>query len=366
MLMTADTVGGVWPYALDLARALGRFGVEVHLAAMGGLLSDDQQRHAAAVPNLTVFESAYKLEWMIEPWADVAAAGQWLLELERRVRPDIIHVNGYAHAALPWNAPVLAVGHSCVLSWWSAVKNEPAPAAWDRYRQEVARGLAAAALVVSPTHAMLAALRQNYPGAIQSARVIPNGRDPALFRPDFKTAFVLAAGRLWDDAKNIRALEAAAERLRWPVYVAGDERHPAGGEAQFERLRFLGRLPAEDLARQYGRASIYALPARYEPFGLSVLEAALAGCALVLGDIPSLRENWDGAAVFVPPGDIAAIAAAINGLISDPSRRSRLRARSRERALRFAPEAMAEAYFAAYTELASARPSPKETRLCAS
>ncbi len=33
------------------------------------------------------------------------------------------------------------------------------------------------------------------------------------------------------------------------------------------------------------------LPARYEPFGLSVLEAALSGCALVLGDIPSLRES---------------------------------------------------------------------------
>ena len=49
-----------------------------------------------------------------------------------------------------------------------------------------------------------------------------------------------------------------------------------------------------------GRAAIYALPARYEPFGLSILEAALSGCALVIGDIPSLREIWADAALFVP------------------------------------------------------------------
>ena len=65
-----------------------------------------------------------------------------------------------------------------------------------------------------------------------------------------------------------------------------------------------GRLTPPQMARVVSRApSIYALPARYEPFGLSVLEAALSGCALVLGDIPSLREIWDGAALFVDPDD---------------------------------------------------------------
>ena len=39
--------------------------------------------------------------------------------------------------------------------------------------------------------------------------------------------------------------------------------------------------------------------ARYEPFGLAVLEAAQAGMRLVLSDIPSFRELWDGAATFV-------------------------------------------------------------------
>ena len=54
------------------------------------------------------------------------------------------------------------------------------------------------------------------------------------------------------------------------------------------------------------RATIFALPARYEPFGLSALEAGLAGCALVLGDIP-MREVWHDAAMFVPPEQPAAL-----------------------------------------------------------
>ena len=65
----------------------------------------------------------------------------------------------------------------------------------------------------------------------------------------------------------------------------------------------LGRLDERRWPSGWPRAAIYALPARYEPFGLSALEAALSGCALVLGDIPSLREVWGDAAVFVPPDD---------------------------------------------------------------
>jgi glycosyltransferase involved in cell wall biosynthesis len=100
------------------------------------------------------------------------------------------------------------------------------------------------------------------------------------------------------------------------------------------------------------RAAIYALPARYEPFGLSVLEAALRGCALALGDIDSLRENWDGAAAFVDPADPDALAAAINGLIADPARRIRQANLARERSLALTPGRMGEAYYSLYCGLA--------------
>src|SRR3954468_19013092 len=123
ILMTTDTVGGVWTYAIDLAKSLQRAGVEIDLATMGAKLSPQQWRDANALPNVTIHESEFKLEWMDDPWRDVAAAGKWLLVLEEQFRPDLIHLNGYAHGALPFAAPSVVVAHSCVCSWWRAVKN---------------------------------------------------------------------------------------------------------------------------------------------------------------------------------------------------------------------------------------------------
>ena len=354
VLMTTDTVGGVWTYALELCRALDRHGVEVALATMGSSLDSTQSAEAAALPNLQVYESAYRLEWMREPWEDVDAAGAWLLDLERRTAPEVVHLNGYCHGDLPFAAPVLVVGHSCVLSWWRAVKGEAAPVVWETYAQRVARGLRGADLVAAPTAAMLRWLEEIY-GPLQDARVLPNGRRAELFPPLAKEPWVLGAGRLWDEAKNVAALARVAPRLAWPVLVAGDGEHPEGGRVALDNLRLLGRLSPSDLAFWLGRASIYALPARYEPFGLSILEGALAGCALVLGDVDSLRELWDGCALFVPPGGDGALEEALNGLIGDAVQRRRLARESRRRALDLTPERMAMVYLQAYREAGRSR-----------
>src|SRR5512132_873887 len=149
VLMTADTVGGVFTYALELAGALGRRGVEVALATKGSVLSDDQWTEARRVPGLEIFESCDRLEWMEDPWEDVARSSAWLLDLADRLRPDVVHLNEYAHGALPFEAPAVVVGHSCVFSWFEAVRRAAPPPSFDRYRHEVTRGLAAAALVVA-------------------------------------------------------------------------------------------------------------------------------------------------------------------------------------------------------------------------
>jgi glycogen synthase len=354
VLMTTDTLGGVFAYAMELAGALARRGASIALAAKGGCLSDDQWREARRVPRLEVYESAGKLEWMEDPWDDVARDGDWLLGLADRLRPDVVHLNEYAHGALPFEAPTVVVAHSCVLSWFEAVRREPAPASFDRYRKEVARGIAGADLVVAPSRFMLEAIAKHY-GAPERSRVIPNGRSPARFPPGDKEPIVLCAGRLWDAAKNAASLDAAAERLPWPVLLAGEEEHPDpahGGWTGPRHARALGRLTPAALACFYARAAIYALPARYEPFGLSVLEAALAGCALVLGDIRSLRETWGGAALFVDPESPELLQTILAGLIERDDLRAHLAARARERALELGPERMAEAYLATYRELA--------------
>lgn len=349
ILMTGDAMGGVWTYALDLARQLGKSGVHVVLATMGAFPTPNQREETGAIPNLELVESNYRLEWMQDPWEDVARAGDWLMEMEDRVRPDIIHLNGYAHATLPWRAPKVVVGHSCVLSWWRAVKGEGASAIWREYRQRVSAGLQAAQVVIAPSAAMLRALEDNY-GSLAAGKVVPNGRAPALFPPAAKEPLVFSAGRLWDEGKNIAGLDQIAPRLPWPVYVAGEREHPNGRGAAPANVQLLGRLSTGDLASWLGRASIYCMPSRYEPFGLSALEAALAGCALVLGDIASLHEVWESAAMFVSPDEPHALEAAIGKLIRDPSCRADFAARARRRALEFTPERMAQGYLAAYLQ----------------
>jgi glycosyltransferase involved in cell wall biosynthesis len=292
---------------------------------------------------------------MSDPWTDVERAGSWLLSLARVVRPDVVHLNGYAHAKLPWPVPVVVVAHSCVRTWWKAVRCEEAPAEWERYTREVAQGLAAATVVVAPTAAMSTAIHDEYRLALP-CRVIPNGSVPGLACPrlDTKEPFVLSVGRVWDEAKNIRAVAEAAARVKWPVFVAGECRAPDGAtRTTLPGTHLLGALCATELARWYARAAIFALPARYEPFGLSVLEAANAACALVLGDIPSLRENWNDAAWFVPPDDHGALAAAIGRLIDEPRIRLELARRAFARAAALPVARTADSYFRLYESLAS-------------
>lgn len=351
VLMTADTVGGVWIYALELAGSLARRGVETVLATMGAPLREDQWEEARRVPGLRVVESAYRLEWMDEPWDDVRRAGEWLLALAEEHRPDVVHLNSYCFGALEWGAPTVVVGHSCVLSWWEAVKGEPAPPCYDRYREAVAAGLARAGAVVAPTRAMLRELEHLY-GPLPLPRVVPNGRRPLGSRRGVKEPLVLCAGRLWDEAKNLTVLESVADAIEWPIYAAGDETRPGDPEAgPRDRVRTLGLLGRAEMEGWMARASIYALPARYEPFGLSALEAGLARCALVLGDIPSLREVWNDAAMFVAPDDRDALARALRELTADEKLRRAYADRAYHRARAFTPERMAVGYLSTYRHL---------------
>lgn len=354
VLMSTDTLGGIWMYAIELARALHQHGVQVVLATMGRALSDEQRRQSAQVDDLIVCESCYRLEWMEHPWQDVDRAGHWLLGLERRYRPDLVHLNHYSHGHLDWHAPHLVVGHSCVLSWRHAVLCEQPPDQWRAYQYRVRRGLRGANLVLAPSRSMLMTLEHLY-GPFTWTGVIHNGRTPGDYYRREKHPCILAVGRLWDAAKNLETLVQIAPALRWPVYVAGELSHPDGGEASIQHVGLLGQLGLSALAKWYAHASIYALPARYEPFGLSVLEAALSGCAPVIGDIDSLRELWDGAACFAPPNDPEALQAVINGLAEDPHQRHQVAQRARERARRYTTTRMVGAYLNAYQALLAGR-----------
>jgi hypothetical protein len=358
--MTTDAVGGVFTYSIELASALRSFGIETTLAVMGPALRPAQRRAAKDVA--TLYESTFALEWMQGSEGELARAGEWLLELERATSPDVIHVNGFVHCALPWRAPVVMAVHSCVCSWWRACRGETAPQTWDHYRKFVQAGLMGADAIVAPTRAMLDSfLAEHEAHRVHGDRthVISNASNANRYQtPRRKISLALAAGRLWDEAKNISLLNRVAPLLPWPVAVAGDDIDEQGRRVPFTGCIGIGVLSPSTLTEWMMRSSIFVLPARYEPFGLSALEAALGRCALVLGDIPSLREVWNDAAIFIDPNDPAALRFELCRLMRDKSALSDAQERAYRQALLYGdPIRFAERYAALYTSLMAAHGS---------
>src|SRR5690606_5026685 len=196
---------------------------------------------------------AFRLEWMPDPWSDVDRAGEWLRDIADRERVDVVHLNGYSHAALEWTVPVLVVAHSCVTSWWRAVHDTRAPAEWDEYRARVLAGLRCAGRVVAPTRAMLRALEREYE-PIESGVVIPNGCTTLSTGARRKEDFILSAGRVWDEAKNITLLDAAAPSVPWTIRVAGEATAPDGSTRTPANVALMGRLSGDALIDWMERA----------------------------------------------------------------------------------------------------------------
>jgi glycosyltransferase involved in cell wall biosynthesis len=171
---------------------------------------------------------------------------------------------------------------------------------------------------------------------------------------------VVAAGRLWDEAKNADVVVRAAPAIGGQVVLIGAGGAPVPARAGDDDPTAIdghgvvatGELDGPQVAAWMSRAAVFVEPARYEPFGLAALEAALGGCALVLGDIPSLREVWGDAATYVSPDDPQALAHAVNALLDDPDRRARAARRAGQRARRYSAEAMGQRYIGLYAQLA--------------
>ncbi len=342
--MTGDAAGGVWQYSVDLIAGLAQHGLEVLLATMGPRPSAEQRAQLRRTPSAQLIESDFALEWTQDPWTDVARAGEWLLQLEDRWKPDVIHLNGYALASEAWYAPVISVAHSCVYSWWEAVHRDSPGAHWLEYKQRVMRGLKAAEAIVAPSVSMADAVVCHYELGRDRLSVIHNFSLAELPSDSAKEPYILAAGRLWDKAKNIGLLASVATDVWWPVCVAGEQK----GESLSEGLCRWGQLSHPALLETMLRASIFVHPALYEPFGLAVLEAAKARCCLVLADIPSLRELWEGAAVFVDPHREQSWISELNHLIANAPERARLSALAYDRAQRYDPARSTTQYIDVY------------------
>lgn len=344
VLITLDAVGGVWQYALDLARALGERRVQTVLALLGPAPSAEQRREAESIATATLIDTGLPLDWLCDGPAPVLSAGQAIADFASDVRADLVQLNmPTLAAAARFSVPTVAVTHGCVSTWWEAAKDgAPLDPGYEWHRALMLRGLRAAGHVVAPT-ASFADIVQRHYELPRCPAVVHNGRTPAPSRPDGALHdCALTVGRLWDRVKRADLLDRAAARLPFPFHAAGSAQGPHGETIALEHLHPLGFLDGDALARRLTERPVFVSAASFEPFGLAALEAAQAGCALVLSDIASFRELWDGAAVFVASDDEADWAAAIQAVVQDGDRRRRLGQSARARAARYTPRAMAE------------------------
>jgi glycogen synthase len=324
VLITADTVGGVWTYTQELVTGLLSRGHRVTLVSFGKLPTSEQTRWTESLNNFDYRPTDYRLEWMEVAERDIEESKQFLQMLIREVQPDLLHFSQYCYGDLSTNVPKIVVAHSDVISWWVSVHGcLPEDSAWvRRYRQIVQKGLAGADVVVAPSRWMLDAVGQ-YHHLPCCGLVIPNGRSPELFSPFVeKKDFAVTAGRVWDEGKNIALL--LEQRLPVPIYIVGSQESPerslpAERQSASGDVHFLGNVSQKEIRELLGRAAIYIAPSSYEPFGLAPLEAALSGCVLVVNDIPVFRELWGDCALFFRKNDAADLARVLSRLCNEPA-----------------------------------------------
>ena len=143
VLVTADTVGGVWTYTSELVTGLVRHGVGVTLVSFGSIPEPWQTAWMEGLRNLDYRPTAFRLEWMQESAGDIRASSEYLLTVIREKRPDLLHLNQFCYGALESDVPKIVMAHSDVLSWWDSVHGDVPPnAGWIRwYRKTVQQGL---------------------------------------------------------------------------------------------------------------------------------------------------------------------------------------------------------------------------------
>jgi glycosyltransferase involved in cell wall biosynthesis len=348
ILMTTDTLGGVWTFTQELAKGLLRRSCAVCLVSLGRRPSAAQQDWCDQMQSLWPEDFRFEvldipLEWMENNEQAYEGAARILTDLADKFIADLVHSNQFCFGALPLEIPKVITAHSDVFSWADCCRNGPLEESdWlQQYRSLVSEGLTKADTIVTPTHWMAQALARNF-ALLQEPVTIPNGRSTLNKSTGPRKLQAVTAGRLWDEAKNILMLRDVQSLI--PIFVAGEQH--LGSSPKISTVgsaMLIGTLTEHELLNLFCESAIYICTSRYEPFGLAPLEAALCGCAVLAHDISSLREVWQNDALYF--SDATTLSTLLHQLFNRPDQLLAARQRSVNRAQQFTAERMTEDYY---------------------
>ena len=318
VLATTNGAGGTWQYSLGLARGLSRIGVDTLLAVLGPEPSAAQAMAADAIEGLELVGTGLALAGAADGAGSLRATGDELAELAIAHGADLVQLGTPAIAAQSrFPVPIVAVHHRCAATWWEAAHGTALPPEFAPRSELIRAGLEAAHIVVTPTAAFGAATQRVY-GLPEPPRTVHHGLTPL-----------------------------PVQRSPHDVAVAVPLEGPNGVGVMFDNVHSLDTV---DEAAP-GDRPVFVSTALYEPFGFAVLEAAASGCPLILSDIPTFRELWDGVAVFVDPRDEQGFTRAIADLVADAFGRAAMGRAARQRAALYTADAMAAQMAAIYRSL---------------
>ena len=365
VLVTADALSGSWTYTRELVTGLVTRGVRVTLVSLGEIPLPEQTAWMDHLHGLDYRPTAFRLEWMQEAEEDLPESSAFLTRLVDELRPDVLHLSQFCYGDLPVDVPRVVMANGDLLTWREAVQDRTprcSPTKW--YRDTIARGIAGADVVVTPSRWMLDRVGGCYQRPLR-AEVICPGRNPIFFNPYIsKDDSVLAVGRLVDAGKQVSLLTQHEHPV--PVCIVGVEqtvavpRIPIRADVKVAvaetSVAICGPQTEAQMRALYSRASIFAATARYDPLGMSALEAAFSRCAIVANDIPSFREMWGDTALYFRTNNAASLAASIRLLNDDRSMRRSYAELAYTRAReRFTSKRMIEDYLELYRSLTTVR-----------
>jgi glycosyltransferase involved in cell wall biosynthesis len=165
-------------------------------------------------------------------------------------------------------------------------------------------------------------------GVEQRYRVIPNAIDPRVFSPPTppgprEKGLVLCVGRI-EGLKNQRTLIRALNGTEFKVMIIGSASanhmgyYEACRAAAAPNISFAGPMSQQELAALYSRAQVHVLPSWFETTGLSTMEAAAMGCAIVITDKGDQREYFGDQAFYCDPAEPATILQAVRQAAAAP------------------------------------------------
>jgi D-inositol-3-phosphate glycosyltransferase len=397
--------GGMNVYVRELARVLGKSGIEVDVFTRWREKYDPQIQQLGENARVIHIESGPIGYW---PKMDVYDhLDEFTAKLDEYVaaqgRPyDLIHAHYWLSASVArtlaarWAVPRIQMFHTLGLVK-REVMDEDIDGESDVRVTIERQAVQESAAIVAASEIEVGELRDLYGADPAKVHVIPCGVDPTLFHPirqadarerlgrDQCQRIVLFVGRI-EQIKGIDVLLRALGLLfvRRPdlrsdvcLLVVGGALDPGDDAPETEKIlelrrlvhehrmeanvNFIGSLDQENLALYYAAADVCAVPSLTESFGLVALEAMACGTPVVgtrVGGLQTLIEHGESG-LLVPAGDYQALANAIEQVLTDHRLRMHLAHGARDRAEHYTWQSVGDKIQALYDSVLSSSSAVK-------